>query len=74
MKLYIFCLPIQRRLLIFKATILASKSGSRDIYYGHFPIFWSKLKNREEFERGLHDKRKGKGGKCRKKKRVIKLT
>ena len=32
----------------------------------------SKLKNREEFEGGLHEKRKGKGGKRRKKKRVIK--
>ena len=25
--------------------------------------FFSKLKNREEFEGGLHEKRKGKGGK-----------
>ena len=36
-------------------------------------IFWpfmSKVKNREEFEGGL-EKRKGKGGKRRKKKRVI---
>ena len=31
--------------------------------------FLSKLKNREEFEGGLHEKRKGKGGKRRKKKR-----
>ena len=29
----------------------------------------SKMKNREEFEGGLHEKRKGKGGKRRKKKR-----
>ena len=29
----------------------------------------SKLKNREEFEGGLHEKRKGKGGIRRKKKR-----
>ena len=40
------------------------------IYSGHSP----KLKNREEFEGGL-EKRKGKGGKRRKKKkRVIKDT
>ena len=35
-------------------------------------IFWpflSKLKNREEFEGGLHEKRKGKGEKRRIKKR-----
>jgi len=35
-------------------------------------IFWeflSKLKNREEFEGGLYEKRKGKVGKRRKKKR-----
>ena len=31
--------------------------------------FLSKMKNREEFEGGLHEKRKGKGGKRRKKKR-----
>ena len=30
--------------------------------------FLSKLKNREEFEGGLHDKRKGKGGKKKKRK------
>ena len=35
--------------------------------------FLSKLKNREEFEGGL-EKRKGKRGKRRKKKRVIKHT
>ena len=35
--------------------------------------FLSILKNREEFEGGL-EKRKGKGGKRRKKKRVIKHT
>ena len=34
--------------------------------------FLSKLKNREEFEGGLYEKRKGKGGKRRKKKRVKK--
>ena len=34
--------------------------------------FLSKLKNREEFDGGLHEKRKGKGGKRRKKKRMIK--
>ena len=33
-------------------------------------IFWSKLKNREEFEGGLHEKRKGKR---RKKKKVVKV-
>ena len=38
----------------------------RDIYSGHFPPlggggqFLSKLKNREEFEGGLHEKRKAK--------------
>ena len=32
-----------------------------------FPQFLSELKNREEFEGGLHEKRKGKGGKRRKK-------
>ena len=32
----------------------------------------SKLKNREEFERGLHEKRKGKGVKGRKKKKIKK--
>ena len=31
--------------------------------------FLSKLKNREEFEGGLHEKRKGKGGKRRKRKK-----
>ena len=38
-----------------------NSKGPRDIC-----IFWpllSKLKNREEFEEGLHEKRKGKGGK-----------
>ena len=34
--------------------------------------FLSKLKNRDEFEGGLHVKRIGKGGKRRKKKRLIK--
>ena len=42
-----------------------------DIYSGHSTIL-SKLKNREQFE-GL-EKRKRKGGKRRKKKRVIKHT
>ena len=37
-------------------------------------IFLSKLKNREEFEGGLQEKRKGKGGKRRKKERVIEHT
>ena len=47
------------------------------IYIRHGYIFWGRkffvqLKNREEFEGGL-EKRKGKGGKIRKKKkRVIK--
>ena len=45
----------------------------RDIYSSHFPIL-SKLKNREEFEEELHEKRKGKGGKRGKKKRMIKHT
>ena len=40
----------------------------RDIYSGH-----PKLKNREEFEGGL-EKLKGKGGKKKTKKRVIKHT
>ena len=31
--------------------------------------FLSKMKNREEFEGGLHEKRKGKGGKRRKEKK-----
>ena len=39
-----------------------------------FLEFFSKLKNREDIERGLHEKRKGKGRKRRKKKRVIKHT
>ena len=48
----------------------------RDIYSGHPPplggkVFLSQLKNREEFEGGL-EKKKGKGGIGRKKKRVIK--
>ena len=52
---------------------------SRDIYSGHFPPpggeqFLSKLKKREEFEGGLHEKRKGKGGGRRKKKKMIKHT
>ena len=34
----------------------------------------SQLKKGEEFKGGLHEKRKGKGGKGRKKKRVIKHT
>ena len=50
---------------------------SRDIYSGYFlppPLgeggnFLSKLKNRDEFEGGLLEERKGKGGKRRKKKR-----
>ena len=37
-------------------------------------ISLSKLKNREEFEGRLHEKRNGKGGERRKKKRVIKHT
>ena len=53
---------------------------ARDIYSGHFPPapprvvrkFLSKVKNREKFEGGLHEKRKGKGGGKRKNKRVIK--
>ena len=52
----------------------------RDIYSGHPPPlggggeeFLSKLKNREEFKGGL-EKRKGKGGKKKTKKRVIKHT
>ena len=32
-----------------------------------FWFFFSKLKNREDFEGGLHEKRKGKGGERRKK-------
>ena len=43
----------------------------RDIYSGHSPPLggdFSKVKNREEFEGGL-EKRKGKGGKRRKKKK-----
>ena len=48
----------------FKIKHQPANSKIRDIYSGHFP-FWSKLKNREEFE-GL-EKRKGKGGKRRKK-------
>ena len=42
------------------------KHTIRDIFSGHFPPPWgrgkilSKLKNREEFEGGLHEKRKGK--------------
>ena len=39
----------------------------RDIYSGHFQNFFSRLKNREEFEGGLHEKTKGKRGKRRKK-------
>ena len=49
----------------------------RDIYSGHFPGGGgdlSKLKNRKRFEGGLHEKRKGKEGKRRKGKRVIKQT
>ena len=37
--------------------------------YIFWPFVLSKLKNREEFEGGLYEKRKGKGGKRRKKKR-----
>ena len=33
-----------------------------------WPNFLSKLKSREDFEGGLHEKKKGKGGKERKKK------
>ena len=36
--------------------------------------FFSKLKNRREFEGGLHEIRKGKGGKRRRKKKMIKHT
>ena len=43
-----------------------NSGGSRDIYSGHSP--------KEEFEGGLHEKRKGKGVKRRKRKRVIKHT
>ena len=39
-----------------------------------FWFFFSKLKNREDFEGGLHEKRKGKGGIRRRKKKVIKYT
>ena len=35
--------------------------------------FLSNMKNREEFEGGLHEKRKGKGGKRRKKKKGKKV-
>ena len=37
-------------------------------------VYMSKLKNREEFEGGLHEKRKGKGGERRKKKGMKKHT
>ena len=59
--------------------LTCSRCG-RDIYSGHFPPIWgggeflSKMKNREEFEGGLHEKRKGKGGKRRKKKREKEKT
>ena len=39
----------------------------RDIYSGHPPTLF-KLKNREEFEGGLHEKGKEKGGKEEKRK------
>ena len=54
------------------------RGNSRDIYSCHFPLlggggdFLSKLKNREEFE-GLHEERKGKGGKRRTKKKHVKI-
>ena len=46
---------------------------TRDIYSGHFPFweFLSKFKNREEFEGGLHEKRKGKE---EERKKVVKHT
>ena len=49
-----------------KPSSLAHHIHVRDILYI--------LKNREEFEGGLHEKMKGKGGERRKKKRVIKHT
>ena len=44
---------------------------NRDIYSDHFT---PKLKNREEFEGGLHEKKEGKRGEKKKKERVIKHT
>ena len=44
---------------------------------GYISIYFVQIEkhlNREEFEGGLHEKRKGKGGKEEKKKRVIKHT
>ena len=59
-------------LYIVKCRDVTHINTYRDIYSGHFPH--PLLKNREEFEGGL-EKRKGKGGgERRKKKRVIKQT
>ena len=68
--LYLILLSDPRyKLGIFQQQRKLSKALHRDIYSGHFPPppggggFLSKMKNREEFEGGLHEKGREKGGK-----------